>query len=186
MMVGDAGVGKSSLMSRFVDDTFSDKRFSTISIDLSFRTIVMDHERIKLQTLDATGQPYSRATISGFYQGVDGIIIVYDITNKQSFDNIRDYLDEINLHAKQNVCKLIIANKSDLENKRKVKYNQLKSFANELKVSFFETSAKNASNIEQAFLNITSQIKIKIENPEKHNKNSRSIPSQQLNDCCLL
>ena len=91
-----------------------------------------------------------------------GIIIVYDITDKESFDNVRQWLFEIDRYASENVCKLLVGNKSDLTNKRAVEHDNAKAFADELNIPFLETSAKNSSNVEQAFLTMAAQIKNKF------------------------
>jgi len=151
LLIGDSGVGKSCLLLRFADDTYTDSYISTIGVDFKIRTVDLDTKTIKLQIWDTAGQERFRTITSSYYRGAHGIIIVYDITDKESFDNVRQWLFEIDRYASENVCKLLVGNKSDLTNKRAVEYEQAKTFADELNIPFLETSAKNAANVEQAF-----------------------------------
>ena len=155
------GVGKSCLLLRFADDTYTDSYISTIGVDFKIRTVDLDTKTIKLQIWDTAGQERFRTITSSYYRGAHGIIIVYDITDKESFDNVRQWLFEIDRYASENVCKLLVGNKSDLSNKRAVEYDAAKAFADELTIPFLETSAKNATNVEQAFLTMAAQIKNK-------------------------
>merc|ERR1712177_118866 len=155
MGIGDSGVGKSCLLLRFADDTYTESYISTIGVDFKIRTVDLDTKTIKLQIWDTAGQERFRTITSSYYRGAHGIIIVYDITDKESFDNDR--------YASENVCKLLVGNKNDLKSKRAVEYEAAKAFADELSIPFLETSAKNATNVEQAFLTMAAQIKNKIQ-----------------------
>jgi len=163
LLIGDSGVGKSCLLLRFADDTYTDSYISTIGVDFKIRTVDLDTKTIKLQIWDTAGQERFRTITSSYYRGAHGIIIVYDITDKESFDNVRQWLFEIDRYASENVCKLLVGNKSDLANKRAVEFEAAKSFADELNIPFLETSAKNATNVEQAFLTMAAQIKNKMQ-----------------------
>jgi len=163
LLIGDSGVGKSCLLLRFADDTYTDSYISTIGVDFKIRTVDLDTKTIKLQIWDTAGQERFRTITSSYYRGAHGIIIVYDITDKESFDNVRQWLFEIDRYASENVCKLLVGNKSDLANKRAVEFEAAKSFADELSIPFLETSAKNATNVEQAFLTMAAQIKNKMQ-----------------------
>jgi Ras-related protein Rab-1A len=163
LLIGDSGVGKSCLLLRFADDTYTDSYISTIGVDFKIRTVDLDTKTIKLQIWDTAGQERFRTITSSYYRGAHGIIIVYDITDKESFDNVRQWMFEIDRYASENVCKLLVGNKSDLQPKRAVEYEAAKAFADELNIPFLETSAKNATNVEQAFLTMAAQIKNKMQ-----------------------
>jgi Ras-related protein Rab-1A len=163
LLIGDSGVGKSCLLLRFADDTYTDSYISTIGVDFKIRTVDLDTKTIKLQIWDTAGQERFRTITSSYYRGAHGIIIVYDITDKESFDNVRQWLFEIDRYASDSVRKLLVGNKSDLKNKRSVEYETAKAFADELNIPFLETSAKNATNVEQAFLTMAAQIKNKMQ-----------------------
>jgi len=193
LLIGDSGVGKSCLLLRFADDTYTDSYISTIGVDFKIRTVDLDTKTIKLQIWDTAGQERFRTITSSYYRGAHGIIIVYDITDKESFDNVRQWLFEIDRYASENVCKLLVGNKSDLSNKRAVEYDAAKAFADELTIPFLETSAKNATNVEQAFLTMAAQIKNKMQSqpPPAAQKrqlselNSKPIQKQS-SGCCEL
>jgi Ras-related protein Rab-1A len=193
LLIGDSGVGKSCLLLRFADDTYTDSYISTIGVDFKIRTVDLDTKTIKLQIWDTAGQERFRTITSSYYRGAHGIIIVYDITDKESFDNVRQWLFEIDRYASENVCKLLVGNKSDLGNKRAVEYDAAKAFADELSIPFLETSAKNATNVEQAFLTMAAQIKNKMQSqPEPRSSKPNIViggkePSAQSNSsCCSL
>eukprot|EP01084_Bolivina_argentea_P033421 61811_1 len=151
LLVGDSGVGKSSVMVRFSDDSYDDSFITTIGVDFKLRTIESDNKTIKLQIWDTAGQERFRTITTSYYRGAHGIIIVYDITDKESFRNIREWLYEIDRYASDNVSKLIIGNKLDLANKRVVSYEDAKAFADEFGIEYIETSAKKNQNIDETF-----------------------------------
>eukprot|EP01084_Bolivina_argentea_P002119 3899_1 len=194
LLIGDSGVGKSCLLLRFADDTYTDSYISTIGVDFKIRTVDLDTKTIKLQIWDTAGQERFRTITSSYYRGAHGIIIVYDITDKESFDNVRQWLFEIDRYASENVCKLLVGNKSDLSNKRAVEYDAAKAFADELTIPFLETSAKNATNVEQAFLTMAAQIKNKMQSQPPPNPQRKQLTdigaSKPINEkssgCCEL
>lgn len=159
LLIGDSGVGKSCLLLRFADDTYTESYISTIGVDFKIRTIDLDGKTIKLQIWDTAGQERFRTITSSYYRGAHGIIVVYDTTDLESFNNVKQWLHEIDRYASDNVNKLLVGNKSDLTSKRAVSFDQAKEFADSLGIEFIETSAKNATNVEKAFLMMASQIK---------------------------
>jgi len=159
LLIGDSGVGKSCLLLRFADDTYTESYISTIGVDFKIRTIELDGKTIKLQIWDTAGQERFRTITSSYYRGAHGIIIVYDITDRDSFDNVKQWLNEIDRYACENVNKLLVGNKSDLESKRQVDFEEAKAFADERGIPFLETSAKNATNVEKAFMTMAGEIK---------------------------
>jgi len=159
LLIGDSGVGKSCLLLRFADDTYTESYISTIGVDFKIRTIELDGKTIKLQIWDTAGQERFRTITSSYYRGAHGIIVVYDVTDQESFNNVKQWLHEIDRYACENVNKLLVGNKSDLTSKRVVTYDNAKEFADNLGIEFLETSAKNATNVEQAFMTMAAQIK---------------------------
>eukprot|EP01038_Epipyxis_sp_PR26KG_P006653 gene6653-9134_t len=159
LLIGDSGVGKSCLLLRFADDTYTESYISTIGVDFKIRTIDLDAKTIKLQIWDTAGQERFRTITSSYYRGAHGIIVVYDTTDLESFNNVKQWLHEIDRYASENVNKLLVGNKSDLTSKRAVSYDQAKEFAESLGIEFIETSAKNSTNVEKAFMMMASQIK---------------------------
>merc|ERR1711964_629883 len=118
---------------------------------------------------DTAGQERFRTITSSYYRGAHGIIIVYDITDVESFNNVRQWLFEIDRFASENVNKLLVGNKCDLVSKRIVEYDSAKQFADSLDIPFLETSAKNSHNVEQAFLTMAAQIKNRMGTAEVQN-----------------
>lgn len=159
LLIGDSGVGKSCLLLRFADDTYTESYISTIGVDFKIRTIDLDAKTIKLQIWDTAGQERFRTITSSYYRGAHGIIVVYDTTDLESFNNVKQWLHEIDRYASENVNKLLVGNKSDLTSKRAVSYDQAKEFADSLGIAFIETSAKSSTNVEKAFMTMASQIK---------------------------
>ncbi|GAW06271.1 gtp-binding protein ypt1 [Lentinula edodes] len=159
LLIGDSGVGKSCLLLRFADDTYTESYISTIGVDFKIRTIELEGKTVKLQIWDTAGQERFRTITSSYYRGAHGIIVVYDVTDNDTFTNVKQWLQEIDRYASEGVNKLLVGNKSDLTSKKVVEYSVAKEFADQLSIPFLETSAKNATNVEQAFLTMAKQIK---------------------------
>ena len=117
----------------------------------------MEKKTVKLQIWDTAGQERFRTITSAYYRGADGIIMVYDVTNQESFDHVNDWLSEVNRYASEGTCKLLVGNKSDKAEKV-VSSDKARAFAESLQIPFLETSAKNASNVEEAFLTMTAEL----------------------------
>eukprot|EP00899_Mesostigma_viride_P016404 jgi/Mesvir1/24765/Mv22021-RA.1 len=170
LLIGDSGVGKSCLLLRFADDTYTESYISTIGVDFKIRTVELDGKTIKLQIWDTAGQERFRTITSSYYRGAHGIIVVYDVTDQESFNNVKQWLNEIDRYANENVNKLLVGNKSDLTAKKVVDYQTAKSFADEFGIPFLETSAKNATNVEQAFMTMAAEIKNRMASQPVMNK----------------
>lgn len=143
----------------FQDDTYTESYISTIGVDFKIRTIELDGKTIKLQIWDTAGQERFRTITSSYYRGAHGIIVVYDVTDQESYANVKQWLQEIDRYASENVNKLLVGNKSDLTTKKVVDNTTAKEFADSLGIPFLETSAKNATNVEQAFMTMAAEIK---------------------------
>ncbi|KAL4681384.1 hypothetical protein H8959_006861 [Pygathrix nigripes] len=142
---------------RFADDTYTESYISTIGVDFKIRTIELDGITIKLQIWDTAGQERFRTITSSYYRGAHGIIVVYDVTDQESFNN-KQWLQEIDRYASENVNTLLVGNKCDLTTKKVVDYTTAKEFADSLGIPFLETSAKNAMNVEQSFMAMAAEI----------------------------
>ena len=169
LLIGDSGVGKSCLLLRFADDTYTESYISTIGVDFKSRTIELDGQTIKLQIWDTAGQERFGKIDSSFYRGAHGIIVVFDVTDPESFSNVKQWLHEIDRYASADVKKLLVGNKCDLASKRAVPTEQAAAFAESLGVEYLETSAKSALNVEKAFTaiarEVTSSDKVDVEPP---------------------
>jgi len=162
VIIGESGVGKSCLLLRFADDNFTTTFVGTIGVDFKIKTMKLDGKVIKLQIWDTAGQEKFRTITSGYYRGAHGIILVYDITDRNSFNNLRHWLQQVDLHAASNVTKMMIGNKVDLKDSRTVECDEAKEFADSMNIPFVETSAKTAENVNEAFETVTRQIKNRI------------------------
>ena len=129
MLIGNSAVGKSSLLLRFSDNTFSESFLPTIGVDFKIRTFEMNGKTVKLQIWDTAGQERFKTITSSYYKGAQGIILVYDITDRQSFKDVENWLAEVEKHASENVIKLLVGNKCDLESARAVTFEEGKEFA---------------------------------------------------------
>ncbi|KAJ6315781.1 hypothetical protein OIU78_019118 [Salix suchowensis] len=121
LLIGDSGVGKSCLLLRFSDGSFTTSFITTIGIDFKIRTIELDGKRIKLQIWDTAGQERFRTITTAYYRGAMGILLVYDVTDESSFNNIRNWIRNIEQHASDNVNKILVGNKADMDESKRTK-----------------------------------------------------------------
>jgi len=162
LLIGDSGVGKSCLLLRFADDTYTESYISTIGVDFKIRTLQHEGKTIKLQIWDTAGQERFRTITSSYYRGAHGIIVVYDVTDKESFNNVKHWVSEIEKYAADGVNKLLVGNKLDLASKKVVSFDEAKELADSLNIRLLEASAKNAHNVEEAFNTMAGEIKQRI------------------------
>ncbi|KAM7029059.1 ras-related protein Rab-13 isoform 2-T2 [Acridotheres tristis] len=120
LLIGDSGVGKTCLVIRFAEDNFSSTYISTIGIDFKIRTVDIDGKKIKLQVWDTAGQERFKTITTAYYRGAVGIVLVYDITDEKSFENIQNWMKSIKENASAGVERLLLGNKCDMEGRRKV------------------------------------------------------------------
>ena len=151
LLLGNSNVGKSSLFLRFVDDIWNDTFVPTIGVDFKIKTFDIDEKKIKMQIWDTAGQERFKNIIASYYRGAHGILLIFDVTDKDSFKNLSNWLIEIEKNASKNVLKVLIGNKTDLEEKRVITYNQGKEFADTYGLKYIETSAKTKLNVNEAF-----------------------------------
>jgi Ras-related protein Rab-8A len=169
LLIGDSGVGKSCLLLRYSDDSFTQSFITTIGIDFKIKTCLINESKVKLQIWDTAGQERFRTITTAYYRGAMGILLVYDVTDEASFLSVRNWMRQIDQNAAENVNRILIGNKADMEDSRKVTYDAGKALADEFNIKFFETSAKLNSNVEKAFLSIASDIVERLkENPEHY------------------
>ncbi|KAF9980849.1 Ras- protein Rab-11A [Modicella reniformis] len=158
VLIGDSGVGKSNLVSRFTRNEFNLESKSTIGVEFTTRSIQVDAKTIKAQIWDTAGQERYRAITSAYYRGAVGALLVYDIAKHQTYENVGRWLKELRDHADTNIVIMLVGNKSDLRHLRAVPTEEAKQFAAENGLSFIETSALDASNVELSFQRILTEI----------------------------
>ena len=161
LIIGNSGVGKSCLLLRFAEDMFSDNYISTIGVDFKIRKLELDGKTIKLQIWDTAGQERFRTITKSYYRGSNGIVVVYDITDRESFDQVQQWMSEIDQHASQDVCRLLVGNKADLDDKRAVKTEEGENLARQYGIPFLETSAKQSLNVDNMFTTMAQAMKKK-------------------------
>jgi len=157
LIIGESGVGKTCLLLRFTDDSFTANHLTTIGIDFKIKIINLEDKQIKLQIWDTAGQERFRTITKTYYKGAHGIILTYDVTDENSFKNIRNWVKQIEQNAQSNVCKVLVGNKCDRED-RKISYEEGAKLASEFKMQFFETSAKSNYNVNETFTYLTKEI----------------------------
>eukprot|EP01120_Amphizonella_sp_Union-15-10_P005738 TRINITY_DN1741_c0_g1_i3.p1 TRINITY_DN1741_c0_g1~~TRINITY_DN1741_c0_g1_i3.p1 ORF type:complete len:202 (+),score=40.46 TRINITY_DN1741_c0_g1_i3:55-660(+) len=158
LLIGDSGVGKSSLILRFADNTFTESFINTIGVDFKLRTIDIDNSKVKLQIFDTAGQERFRVFPSSFYRGTHGVIVVFDITKTDTFNNAVKWFQELERYAEDDVKTLLVGNKTDLT-PREVNNEEARELADKLGIDYIETSAKTSTNVETAFTRLASIIK---------------------------
>ena len=151
VVVGDCAVGKSNILSRYINNQFSKESKSTIGVELSSKCFKIDNKVIKINIWDTAGQERFTSITSAYYKGAKGALIVYDITRQDTFDNIDKWLRELRLKINVDIKVFVLGNKSDLSLLRQVDYEEAKRKAEKLKVKLYETSALDSKNINEAF-----------------------------------
>ena len=159
LMIGNSGVGKSCLLLRFADDQFQENFMPTIGVDFKIRTLDSDDKVCKLQIWDTAGQERFKTITSSYYKGAHGIIVIYDITDRDSFNSVHTWMSEVEKYTNDNITRILVGNKTDLEDKRAVSFEEGQEMANHYCVRFLETSAKVCKNVDQAFQLMTREIK---------------------------
>lgn len=158
VLIGDSGVGKSNLLSRFTRNEFSLESKSTIGVEFATKSIQVDGKIIKAQVWDTAGQERYRAITSAYYRGAVGALLVYDIAKHVTYENVERWLKELRDHADQNIVIMLVGNKSDLRHLRAVPVEEARAFAEKNSLSFIEASALDSTNVETAFQQILTEI----------------------------
>ncbi|CAA2988152.1 ras-related RABA1f-like [Olea europaea subsp. europaea] len=158
VLIGDSGVGKSNLLSRFTRNEFSQQSKSTIGVEFATRSIQVDDKIVKAQIWDTAGQERYRAITSAYYRGAVGALLVYDVTRNVTFENVERWLKELRGHTDTNIVIMLVGNKADLRHLRAVPTEDAKAFAERESTFFMETSALEALNVENAFTEVLTQI----------------------------
>ena len=158
LLIGESSVGKTSVMFRFSDDVFSYTNIPTIGIDFKIKTVEIDGKKIKLQIWDTSGQERFDAITRQYYRGAMGIILVYDITFAKSFDRTEKWIRNIQENATDDVEKVLLGNKCDMENHRVISKERGENLAKDYGMKFYETSAKNNINIDNPIMELSECI----------------------------
>jgi len=157
-VVGDMGVGKTNLLSRFAKDEFSTTSKATVGCEYMCKQIQHDGQTIEAQVWDTAGQERYKAVTQAFFRGCMGALIIYDITKRDSFENCHKWLKELRTHTDQSVVAMLVGNKIDLRHQQAVHVDDAKDFAEDNNLAFIETSARDATNVDLAFETILIEI----------------------------
>ena len=185
LIIGESGVGKTCLLLRFTDDSFTANHLTTIGIDFKIKIINLENKLIKLQIWDTAGQERFRTITKTYYKGAHGIILTYDVTDQNSFKNIRNWIKQIEANAQTSVKKVLVGNKCDKPD-RVVTEEEGKKLADDYNMSFFETSAKTNQNVTEVFTYLTKEIL--SSNADKQEGGGRRLIDKDTKDtkkgCC--
>lgn len=181
VLVGDSGVGKSNLLTRFTKNEFNYKSSTTIGVEFSTRTVEVQNKKIKAQVWDTAGQERFRAITNAFYRGAVGALLVYDITKHESYTNVENWLKELREHGDSKMVHMLVGNKSDLKHLRAVPTEEAASFAEKNNLSFIEASALDSNNVDTAFENVLKDVfsilnQLQNENKESNSSSSKKVP----------
>lgn len=151
LIIGNSSVGKTSFLFRYADDSFTSAFVSTVGIDFKVKTVIRKEKRMKLQIWDTAGQERYRTITTAYYRGAMGFILMYDVTNEDSFNSVQDWVTQIKTYSWDNAQVILVGNKSDIERDRVISYDRGKQLADQLGLEFFETSAKENINVKNVF-----------------------------------
>ena len=161
IVAGDSFVGKTNLLLRFVDDKYDDETIYTIGIDTRYKYITLDNKKYKLKLLDTAGQEKFRLMVETYFKQGDCVFLVYEITNRKSFENISNWIEKCKSNASENVLIVLIGNKCDLNEKRQVTTEEGENLAKKYEISFYETSAETGENVQKAFTEFLKNLSVK-------------------------
>jgi small GTP-binding protein len=189
LTIGESGVGKTCILRRFVENKFLKNRLATIGIDFKTKNLIINNQEIKLKIWDTAGQERFRNITTQYYKGADGIVLVYDVTDEASYEKIKDWMDQIVANTQEGEIGLVLlGNKCDME-PRAVSEEQGIKMAEDLKISYFETSALNGQGIKEAFEQLTRDIMKKKGVGESSSENGLELKKDKKKkgksgDCC--
>lgn len=179
LTIGESGVGKTCILLRYTDNKFIKHHLTTIGIDYKTKDVNINGKSIKLKIWDTAGQERFRNITQQYYKGADGIVLVFDLTDRNSFEKVREWMKQIQSYTqKESIAIVLLGNKCDAENKA-VSLKEASDIAGEFNLKFFETSAMNNINIEESFKQLSMEI-MKIKESKSASYNSTPMESHQL------
>ena len=175
MVIGETRVGKTALIKKYTKDTFGGAYLTTVGIDFQEKIINVEDKVVKLQIWDTAGQERFRNIAKNYFHTSDGFLIVYDISNKESFEKLDFWYEQIKLNAPENTKCIVAGNKCDLEEKRKVNKEEGETFSRENNINFYETSAKDGINVNNVFQLLANEIIKDIKKNGTKNKRASQV-----------
>ena len=187
LLLGDTSVGKTCLLKRYTEDTFQDAYLSTIGFDYKFKIVTLKSgKEVKVQIWDTAGQERFRTIAKSYYRGAHGIILVFDVTNQKTFDNIKMWVNQIKEEASSKVCAILVANKIDSE-ERVVTKEDAAGLAKTYELKLYEASAKENINVSEAFQDLIEKINVNYSNilsGGTHLQKTTPTTQQNKTGCC--
>ena len=187
IIVGSSGVGKTSLLKRLVDNEFSEETISTIGVEFETVHLDVDGDKLGIQIWDTAGQERFRSISRAYFRNANGVLLVFDIKNKQTFDDINSWLKDIHALCEPDVSVLFIGNKSDLQESRLISLAEAESFSKLHNLKYMETSALSGINVRESFIKLASEIhrkKRNISNNINQGPTLTSINNNKKSNCC--
>ena len=191
LLLGDSSVGKTCFLLRYCDNSFQEVHLSTIGLDYRLKTMTLKNgKKVKLQIWDTAGQDRFRAITKNYYKGANGIILIYDVTDVQTFQNVKNWINQIKEEANPDVLVYLVGNKIDVQEEEKVvKTEEGQKMAEEYKLPFSEASAKEGINIDEIFQELLEKIdeaytKSETPNKNKEKKKNKLYTGKKKSSCC--
>ena len=185
LILGDSSVGKTCILKRYTDNTFQDAYLSTIGFDFKFKLVDLNNgKQVKVQLWDTAGQERFRTIAKSYYKGAHGILLIYDVTNRKSYENIKKWITQIKDEASNKVSIILVANKIDCEDKRQVTKEEGESLAKSCNLPIFEASAKDSININESFQLLIENIYENISNIILQNNTKLNNSQNNKKGCC--
>ena len=200
VLIGDTSVGKTNILSKYLSNEFDPDSKATVGVEFGTRDFKIENNTVKVQIWDTAGQERYRSITNAYYKGAKGSLLVYDITNPKTFENVDKWLSDLKTNAEEKISVVLVGNKTDLEGERKITLEQGKEKAELFKLAFIETSALNGNNIEKAFNELISDVyknhhelfekQAKVEITEKaidldHVEENKENPENKKKFCCF-
>ena len=183
IIIGSSGVGKTAILKRLVEDTFSADSQSTIGVEFDSTIIEVDGQQVKLQIWDTAGQERFRSIAKAYFRNAVGVVLVFDITERKTFDDINMWLNDVHALCDPTATVILIGNKADLGDNRTVTLAEAEQFAQQHQLTYLETSALNGTNVREAFVNVATTIYRKGVTPQAHGVKKPSEATGQ-KPCC--
>ena len=186
MVLGESKVDKTQLIKRYTKNVFGGVYLTTVGMDFQDKIIEIEDKKVRLQVWDTAGQERFRNVTKSYFQSSHGLLVVYDITDRESFEKINFWMENIKNNAPENAKLILVGNKCDLANERKVSYEEGENYAKKFNIKFFESSAKDGTNVNELFFYLANEIYQDDKTKEKDNKKTTQLNSKKKGKkgCC--